>query len=198
MIKKIIIYGAGGHAKSCIEVIESQKKYKIIGLIGKKHELSKLIMGYKVIGTDRDLRTLIKKTKNIIIGIGSIKQNDIRKKIFIKLKTLGFNLPKIIASTSYVSKNAEILEGSIIFHHCFINTGARIGKNCIINSGTIIEHETLISDHCNVATSVTINGNVSIGANTFIGSGSTIIQSIKIGKNSLIPMSSKVKKNNGK
>ena len=35
-MKKIILIGAGGHAKSCIDVIELQNKYKIIGLIDNK------------------------------------------------------------------------------------------------------------------------------------------------------------------
>ena len=35
-MKKIILIGAGGHAKSCIDVIESlNKKFKIAGLIEK-------------------------------------------------------------------------------------------------------------------------------------------------------------------
>ena len=40
-MKKIIIIGAGGHAKSCIDVIEKSKKYKIIGLFASKKELGK-------------------------------------------------------------------------------------------------------------------------------------------------------------
>lgn len=195
MKKKIIVYGAGGHAKSCIEVLESVNKYKILGLIGKKHELNKIVQGYEVIGTDKDLLKFKKKANNFIIGIGSFKLNNLREIVFKKLKSIGFILPKIVASTSYVSKNVQIQEGSIIFHNCFINTGVVIGKNCIINSGTIIEHDSFISHHCNISTSVTINGNVEVGSNSLIGSGSKIIQSIKINKNTLIPMGSIVKEN---
>ena len=35
-MKKIILIGAGGHAKSCIDVIESTKQYKIQCLLEKK------------------------------------------------------------------------------------------------------------------------------------------------------------------
>ena len=38
-MKKIIIVGAGGHARSCIEVVESEGNYKIAGLIGLKSEI---------------------------------------------------------------------------------------------------------------------------------------------------------------
>ena len=33
MKKKLILIGAGGHALSCIDVIEAEKKFKIIGLV---------------------------------------------------------------------------------------------------------------------------------------------------------------------
>ena len=35
-MKKIILIGAGGHCVSCIDVIEMQRKFKIVGLIDNK------------------------------------------------------------------------------------------------------------------------------------------------------------------
>ena len=34
--KNIILVGAGGHAKVCIDVIEREKKFQILGLIDNK------------------------------------------------------------------------------------------------------------------------------------------------------------------
>ena len=66
-MKKIILIGAGGHCNSCIDVIESENKFKIAGLIDNKKSLSK----YKVIGSDKDLQKI--KIKNILITVGQIK-----------------------------------------------------------------------------------------------------------------------------
>ena len=46
---EILIFGCGGHAKSIIDLIDSTNKYKIIGLVGKKNELGREILGYPVI-----------------------------------------------------------------------------------------------------------------------------------------------------
>ena len=46
MKKKILIIGAGGHAKSCIDIIESSTKYKINYILGKK---KRLIIKYLII-----------------------------------------------------------------------------------------------------------------------------------------------------
>ena len=35
-MKKLIIIGAGGHSKTCLEVAESSKIYKVIGFLDNK------------------------------------------------------------------------------------------------------------------------------------------------------------------
>ena len=54
-MKKIILIGSGGHAKSCVDVIEMEKKFKIVGFVDKN---SKKLLGYKKIGSDDDLKKL--------------------------------------------------------------------------------------------------------------------------------------------
>ena len=44
MKKKILIIGAGGHAKSCIDLILSTKKYKIVGLVDNKKKIGKKLV----------------------------------------------------------------------------------------------------------------------------------------------------------
>tara|TARA_B100000795_G_C22782280_1_gene432927 strand:+ start:962 stop:1096 length:135 start_codon:yes stop_codon:yes gene_type:complete len=43
-MKNILVYGAGSNSISLINLIESTKKYKIIGLIGLKKEPEKKII----------------------------------------------------------------------------------------------------------------------------------------------------------
>ena len=142
----------------------------------------------KILGTDKDLNIIIKKYKDAFIAVGSPYHLDLRKSIFIKLKKIGFNIPKIISKNAIVSSSALIGEGTIIMDGAQIGPNVVIGKNCIINSKTLVEHECIIEDHCNIATSVTINGNCIVGEKTFIGSGSLIRENRKISKNTFIKM----------
>ena len=77
--KPLLLIGAGGHAKSCIDVIESENKYYIFGIIDKSK--NKNFMGYKILGNDKDLKNYVKKIKNIVIGIGQIRKYQTRLKI---------------------------------------------------------------------------------------------------------------------
>ena len=183
---KILLIGAGGHARSCIDVLEEENQFEIAGLIEKGESISNESLGYPVIGTDDDLKVLRQQYKNALITVGQIKSPKIRIKLYQLLKELDFTLPVIVSPHAYVSKHAQIGEGSIIMHGVIINANAKIGNNCIINNRALIEHDAVIGDHCHIATGAIINGEVSVENETFIGSSAVTKQAISIGKNCVI------------
>ncbi len=192
-MKKIILIGAGGHAESCLDVINLTKKFKILGFIDK--DKKKNILNYKVLGDENYIKRIKKKSFGLHISLGFIKSPKKRIKIFNEFKKLKFFFPVIISPQAYVSKNAKILDGTIIHHNVVINFGAKIGCNNIINTSAIIEHGAKIEDNCHISTRVVINGGVLVGKNTFIGSGAIIREGIKIGKNCFIGMGKVVTRN---
>jgi len=185
-VDEIILIGAGGHARSCIDVIEQSGQFKIAGLVEKGKLNNKENLGYPIIGTDDDLQNLRQKYSHSLITVGQIKSPKIRIKLYQLLKELDFTLPVIVSSQAYVSKHAQIGEGSIIMHGVIINANAKVGNNCIINNSALIEHDAVIGDHCHIATGAIINGEVSVENETFIGSGAVTKQAISIGKNCVI------------
>jgi len=172
-MKEIIILGAGGHAKSVIDVIELQNEYKIAGIVDNSLEKWSSFLNYKVIGNDSDLKDLRKKYEYAFIGVGQIKIPNIRIKLFNRLKELKFNLPVIISPLAYVSKRAILGEGTIIMHHALVNIDSKIGKNCIINTKALIEHDVVVEDNCHISTGAIINGGVVVKSGTFYGSNAT-------------------------
>ena len=192
-MKKIILIGAGGHCVSCIDVIEMQRKFKIVGLVDNKRK--NFLINYKVIGSDKELKKFSKRIQYALITIGHIKNSKIRENLFKKVSNYGFQFPTIVSPLSYISKRATIGEGTIVMHGSIINAGAKIGKNCIINNKTLIEHDVVVEDNCHLSTRSTVNGGVTIKKNSFIGSCSVIKQNIKIGKNCFINANLFIEKN---
>lgn len=182
----------GGHCSSCIDVIENSGKFKIVGLVAKNKKTQNKNKKYKVVGTDKDLNKIFKKYKYAHISIGQIRNLNLRKNIFNKLKKIGFKLPVIISNGAYVSREAKIGEGSIVMHNCIINRNAIIGSNSIINTKALIEHDCKIGSHTHISTGCTINGNTSIGNQCFIGSGTVSKGNNKIRNNSFVKMLSKI------
>ena len=190
-MKNIILIGAGGHCKSCIDVIEKENKYKILCIIDKINKNRKLF-NYKIFSEN-----LLKKKKNLFafVAVGQIKNYRIREKLFKKLLSLNFKIPSIISPFSYVSSKASIGSGTIIMHGAIINADVQIGKNCIINTNSVIEHGVKIKDHTHISTGVIINGETIIGSKVFIGSGSVVTNNIKVDDCCIIGLGSNVKKN---
>ena len=182
----IILVGGGGHCKSCIDVIEQQGTYRITGIVDMAEKLHQKVLGYEVIATDDDLPRLVKEYENFLITLGQIKSPDKRIRIFQILRELRVKLPVIISPLAYVSKHAEIKDGTIVMHHTLINAGARIGSNCIINNKALVEHDAIIGDHCHIATGAIINGGVKVGSGTFFGSNAVCKEYVEIGENAVI------------
>ena len=191
-MKPIILIGGGGHCISCIDVIEMTKEFSILGIIDSSKKKGTKILDYEVIGDDNDIEILSKTCVNFLITIGQIKSHLIRQEIYLKLKKLNLKLPIIISPLSYVSRYADINEGTIVMHDAIINAGAKLGKCNIINSKSLIEHEVLVGDFCHISTSSTVNGQTVIEDNCFIGSNSVLVNNIKIKKNTIIPAGKRI------
>ncbi len=190
-MKKLILMGGGGHCKSCIDVIENENKYKIIGIIDKKKNF---LLNYKVFSESYISKKLI-KNNYAFVTVGQIKTYKVRVKLYNRLKDLGFKIPTIISPSAYISKHAVIGEGTIVMHGVTVNAGAVIGNNCIINTNSLIEHDVVIGDHTHISTEATINGGVVIENKVFIGSRSIIKDNITIGEHSIVAAGLYIKKN---
>jgi sugar O-acyltransferase (sialic acid O-acetyltransferase NeuD family) len=187
---KLILIGAGGHARSCIDVIEQQGNFEIAGLVGlpEQGDGKGLAYGYNIIGGDSDLYKLSKIYKYALIAVGQIQNSENRIRLYLEATQLGFQFPTIVSRTAYVSQYATIGSGTVVMHGSIVNAGAKVGDNCIVNCRTLIEHDAQVADHCHISTGAILNGNVTVGSGSFIGSGSVIKQGVSIGKNCLVGM----------
>ena len=182
----LILIGAGGHARSCIDVIEQNKMFRIVGLIDKNVSPGERIDGYSVIGNDETLQTVRATCTSAIVTIGQIKNSDDRVRLYQYLQDLEFILPTIVAPSAYVSRNSIIGSGTIIMHNAQVSAGSTIGSNCIVNSFALIEHDATVGDHCHVSTGTILNGQAAVGERCFIGSGAIVMQNVTIGDDCVI------------
>lgn len=184
----ILLVGAGGHARACIDVIEQEGRFAVAGLVGQPYEVGSQVLGYPVLGTDADLPRLLGNYAHALVTVGQIKSPEPRMRLFDLLERGGCTLPVVISPRAYVSPHAVVGAGTIVMHGAVINAGAEVGRNCILNSQSLVEHDVMIADHCHIATAAQINGGTAIGSGTFIGSGSCVRQCIKIGEGCIIGM----------
>lgn len=163
------LYGASGHAKVIIEILELCKT-EIKGLFDDNLSIKELL-GYPCFGTlNKPL------DEDLIISIGS---NKLRKQVSKRFLT---NYGKAIHPSAQISWRAFISEGTVVMGNAVINTGTVIGKHVIINTSASIDHDCRIDDFAHISPNATLCGGVSVGEGTHIGASAVIIPGIKIGK----------------
>lgn len=187
--KDIILIGGGGHCKSVIDVIEEEDIFNIKGIIDVKEKVGEKILGYEIIGNDKDLAELVKRFNFFHISLGFIKDPTKRIELYELVKNMGAVFPVIKSPLAHISRHSIIEEGTIVMHGAIVNAEAKIGCNCIINSKSLIEHDAEVGNHCHISTGAIINGGVKVGSNSFVGSGCITVQG------SIVPINTFVRAN---
>ncbi len=165
------IYGASGHSKVIIEMLEKQGEC-IDGLYDDDSGKT-MLFEYKI---SHDNSIFTSGSVYWIIGIG---HNGIRKKI---AETHLLNYQTVIDKSANISQRASIGKGSVIMPGTTINASSILGKHSIVNTNASVDHDCFLGDYVHVSPNATLCGGVTVGEGTHIGAGAVIIPGIKIGK----------------
>ena len=190
-MNSLLMIGGGGHAISCLEVINMMGLYKVDKILSNSNTHASI---NHMVDNEGSLKKLRKSYDHAFIGVGQIKDAKPRQRLFTELKEYGFNLPVIISPKSHISCDSNIGEGTIVMNFCLLNAHSIVGDNCIVNNFALIEHSACIGNNVHVSTGVRVNGEAQIEDGCFIGSGAVISNGIKIGKNSIVSANSFVYK----
>ena len=166
------LFGASGHCKVIINIIEKSNQYQIDAILDDNPKLKSIFNNVVIKTTDFKL----KAHDLLFIAIGN---NFIRKKIS---KKYPLKYPVLIHPQAIVASSVSIGEGSVVMAAAIINPDVVVAKQCIINTGAIIEHDCVLNDFVHISPNVALAGNVKIGEGTHVGIGSCVIQGVVIGK----------------
>ncbi len=190
----LIIYGGGGHAKSLIDLIRAEGKYKIAGVVDDALPKGSLVLDVPVLGSGSLLAELRQKgigmAINAVGGIGSIAP---RLKVYERLNLAGFHCPTVIHPRAYVEQNAKIGNGGQFFFNAYIGSEVRIGFGCIVNTGAIISHDCVLGDFVNISPGAILAGAVTVKERSLIGMGVTINLNVTIGAGARVGNSAVIK-----
>ena len=165
------LYGASGHARVIIEILE-KNGVKIHGLFDDNFAIKNLL-DYPVLGPPGADNSV---EEEVIVSIGT---NAIRREI---VRNHRFNYGKAIHQNAEISIRSTIGEGSVVIGKAIINIGSKIGKHCIINTSASVDHDCIIEDFVHISPNATLCGEVTVREGTHIGGGAVIIPGVTVGK----------------
>ena len=178
--EKLIVFGAGGHAKVVIDIIEQQGQYEIAGLLDDDpRHMGTRFFGYPALGTRAELPGLL--SQQLCHAIVTIGDNASRAAVATYLQQQGWRFASAVHPRASVGRGVRIEPGSVVMAGCVINADASLGAQVIVNTGATVDHDCRIADAVHIAPGCHLCGGVSVGPGSLLGAGSTVTPGVSIG-----------------
>lgn len=184
--EKIVIIGAGGHAKVVCDSLRLSLQKRghgtVVGFVDDTRRLwGTTMLGFPILGPIGSLVDL--DIRSVIVAIGD---NGARKSLYEWAKSKGYALVNAIHPTAVIAEDVAIGEGVAIFGTVVVNPGSSIGDNVILNTGCTVDHDCSIADHVHIAPGAHLAGGVVVAEGAFVGTGASIIPYRKVGQWSIV------------
>jgi sugar O-acyltransferase (sialic acid O-acetyltransferase NeuD family) len=176
----LFVFGAGGHGRV---VADAAVRAGVKSIVFVDKEIKEAeVQGWSVVKSS-DISDAVWRGRRFIVAIGS---NEIRARIFRKLRILGATASSVTDPSSIVSPHATIGDGTFLAPGVIVNTGARIGENCILNTGASIDHDCILESNVQVSPQACLAGNVRLGESVMVGMGAMITPGRRVGRDAVI------------
>lgn len=192
-MRKIIVYGASGHAKVLLDILERMSEYEIVGLIDDNPQLvGQEVFSHRVLGDGKTLAEV--KNLGVEAGIVGIGDNKIRGALANRLLEHGLELISAIHPSACISRGVHIGPGCAMMANVVVNADSSLGANVILNTAATVDHDNAIGDCVHLSPGVHLAGDVRIGSYSHLGTGVVVIPNVSIGENVKVSAGSVVTK----
>jgi len=177
--EKIFVYGASGHAKVVIDILEHRAECKVVFAADDAPAAKgQTLCNYPVIG---GREALLARRAEVDGGIVTIGDNAARGTIAAWLHAEGFRLLTALHPAAALASRISVGDGTVIMAGAVVNSDSRLGANVIVNTGATIDHDCVIGDLVHIAPGCHLCGGVTVGARSFLGAGTVVIPGVRIG-----------------
>lgn len=184
---KVVLFGNKSTARDIFYDLKYYSNYDVVGFtVDREYLDSDSIFELPVSPFDIVETVFPPSRHKMLIAVGYVLNNKIRKERYFRSKEMGYELINFISPNSIIYPETAIGDNCIIGHHAVISPSARIGNDVIIGSCCIVGHDVIIGDHCFISVATAISGGVSIGPCCFLGTNSTIRNKVSIGEECVI------------
>ncbi|MDF4002854.1 NeuD/PglB/VioB family sugar acetyltransferase [Luteibacter sp. PPL552] len=177
MNKGIVVVGAGGHAKVCIELLRDTG-YEVSWCVGGEDSPDSCLGVPVCRGDDHLVRLRNEGFTHAFVALGA---NRLRQRLHVYLGELGYERVNAVSPRACVSATAQLGAGVAVMAGAVINAETTIGDATIINTGATIDHDGVIGAAVHIAPQCALAGNVRVGDMAFLGLGTKVIPGCDIG-----------------
>ena len=181
---RIVLAGAGGHAKVVIELVRAaHPDLEIVGLVD-ADPTPRRVLGVPVIGDDGRLDAL--RADGVGFAFPAVGDNGLRERLGTRLHKLGFATPALVSPAAAVSPSARLGDGVAVMARAAINAEAQIADFAVVNTGAVVDHDTRLGAAAHAAPGSVLAGAASVGARALIGAGAVLIPGVSVGDDAVV------------
>ncbi len=188
MKPKLILVGAGGHAKVVADAILEAGGYELLGFLDNdSSKWGAQLLDWPVLGGDEYLLDRpLDAAEHFLVAIGGHRSTALRVSLYSRFLAGGFSPATVIHPAATVSKFSLIGRGSVVLPQGVIQAGAIVGSNVIVNTGAIIEHDAQVGDHVQLSPRSTLTAGVVVRDRAFIGAGAVVLPFRTVGEGAIV------------
>lgn len=177
--KNLVIIGAGGHGKVLAATALAAAQWARIVFLDDARTAGDTVIGLPVLGgTDLLGGRVCPDEYQAAVAVGD---NAARRRLFGRLKTLGFALPDIVHPSAVVAPFAELGGGCAVFAQAVVQPGSRLGEGCIVNTAATVDHDCTLGAFVHISPGAHLAGGTQVGEDSWIGIGACTRQQVRIG-----------------
>lgn len=186
-MRDIVIFGAARFSSLAWYCVGKDSPYRPVAFcVDAAYITSRVHEGLPVVPFETLERTHPPDSVGILIALGYLQINGLRKARFEQAKARGYRAITYVSSHSTVWPDLLIGENSMVYEGAIVQPFSSIGCNAIIRSGVHLAHHCRIEDHAFVAAGATLGGSVTIGEQAFVGLGAVIRDGICLAPRSFV------------
>lgn len=181
-MSEVLVLGAGGHARVCIEVLTGAG-HRVIGCISRDAR-ALVSLPVPVLGGDEELEARIGAGQHhVFLAVGD---NRARLALADRVIAAGGTLVTAVSPHAVCSPDAVLGAGTVMMPGAVVNAGTVIGAVGIVNTNASVDHDCTVGDGVHVAPGVAIAGGVTLGRGAFVGIGACVIPGVRIGEHATV------------
>lgn len=184
----ILILGAGGFAREVLWLLEDLGLgNRVAGFVSDHTSLA--IGSLKCFASDEEALLMFPRGTSFVAAVGD---GMLRKTLFEKYFSRGWNPLTIVHPSASVSPRATIEKGSIICAGARVSSDTELGSGCVVNLNACIGHDSMLGDFCTLHPGSVVNGSCSMGTLSELGTNAALHPGVNIGESTIIGMGAMV------
>lgn len=180
-MEKVLILGAGGHAKVVIATAKACAVHVTGILDDDEQKLGTELFGVNVLSGLPDLHCFA--GHQCVVAVGD---NVVRRRVFEQWRWRRISWRSLIHPSAVVDMSVTIGDGTVVFAGATLQVDVSVGDHCIINTQASLDHDCSLGDFVHLAPGCHLAGNVTVEDGAFLGIGSSVVPGVRIGKNAVV------------